>query len=78
MKNMSSMFMNTKSAFATTNAGYSCAQMPCASEAEYIMLCVGAAAVVSTFVLPVAVRVSVGVIVAVLLALRLWAVHKTK
>ncbi len=76
MKNMTSMFMNTKSAFAPTNAGSACAQMPAASEAEYVMLSVGAIAMAATFVLPVAVRV--GVIVATLLALRLWVVSKTK
>ncbi|MBQ3134937.1 MAG: hypothetical protein IJB75_03900 [Oscillospiraceae bacterium] len=76
MKNMSAMFMNTKSAFATTNAGYSCAQMPCASEAEYVMLCVGAAVAVSTFVLPI-IHV-VAVVPLVLLAVRLWVVSKTK
>lgn len=76
MKNMTSMFMNTKSAFAPTNAGCSCAQMPCASEAEYVMLSVGAAVAVSTFVLPI-IHLAV-VVPLVLLALRLWVVSKTK
>ncbi len=76
MKNMSTMFMNTKSAFAPTNAGFSCAQMPAASEAEYVMLSVGAAVAVATFVLPI-IHV-VAVVPLVLLALRLWVVDKTK
>ena len=75
MKN-NQMFMNTTSAFATANAGTSCAQMPCASESEYVMLSVGTVLAVSTFAFHVS-RV-VGVIVAVMLAIRLWAVSKTK
>ena len=77
MKN-TKLFMNTTSAFASANAGTSCAQMPCASESEYVVLSVGAAVAVSTFVLPVAVHVGVVVSVAVMLALRLWVVPKTK
>ena len=76
MKYMNSMSMNTTSAFASANAGCSCAQMPCAAESEYVMLCVGAAAAVSTFVLPI-IHV-VAVVPLVLLAVRLWAVAKTK
>ena len=76
MKNTNKMFMNTTSAFASANAGCSCAQMPCAAESEYVMLCVGAAAAVSTFVLPI-IHV-VAVVPLVLLAVRLWAVAKTK
>lgn len=76
MKNMNNMFMNTTSAFATANAGCSCAQMPCASEAEYVMLSVGAAVAVSTFVLPI-IHV-VAVVPLALLAVRLWVVSKTK
>ncbi len=76
MKNMNNMFMNTTSAFATTNAGCSCAQMPYASEAEYVMLSVGAAVAVSTFVLPI-IHV-VAVVPLALLAVRLWVVSKTK
>ena len=72
------MFMNTTSAFATANAGTSCAQMPCASEAEYVALSVGAAVAVSTFVLSAAVHVGIIVAVAILLARRLWVVSKTK
>ena len=77
MKN-NQMFMNTTSAFASANAGTSCAQMPCASESEYVMLSVGAAVAVSTFVLPVVVHVGIIVSVAILLARRLWVVSKTK
>ena len=77
MKN-NQLFMNTTSAFASANAGTSCAQMPCASEAEYVMLSVGAAVAVSTFVLPVVVHVGVIVAVAVLLGRRLWVAPKTK
>ena len=72
------MFMNTTSAFAPATAGFSCAQMTSASEAEYVMLFVGAIAMVATFVLPVAVHVGIIVSVAVLLARRLWVVSKTK
>jgi hypothetical protein len=78
MKNMNRMFMNTTSAFASANAGYSCAQMPAASEAEYVMLSVGAVVAVSTFVLSAAVHVGVIVAVTILLARRLWIAPKTK
>lgn len=76
MRNTSAMTMNTKSAFAPATAGFACAQMPCASEAEYVMLFVGAIAMVSTFVLPI-IHV-VAVVPLVLLALRLRVVLKTK
>ena len=76
MKNMNRMFMNTTSAFASANAGCSCAQMPCASAAEYVMLSVGTVAAVSTFVLPI-IHV-VAVVPLVLLALRLWVKTKTE
>ena len=75
MKSMSSMFMNTKSAFATTNAGFACAQMPSASEAEYVMLSVGAVAAVSIFILPI---IRLAAIAILLLTLRLWIAQKTK